>query len=57
VIERRFGLNDQDLSTLEELARDLQVSRERIRQIQVEAQAELALELRERGVHKGNWLS
>jgi RNA polymerase nonessential primary-like sigma factor len=57
VIERRFGLNDQDLSTLEELARDLQVSRERIRQIQVEAQAELAIELRERGVHKGNWLS
>jgi RNA polymerase nonessential primary-like sigma factor len=45
------------LSTLEELARDLQVSRERIRQIQVEAQAELALGLRERGVHKGNWLS
>jgi len=56
VIERRFGLNDQDMATLEELARDLQVSRERIRQIQVEAQEGLALELREKGVHRENWL-
>ena len=57
VIERRYGLNDQDTSTLEELARDLQVSRERIRQIQVEAQQELAIDLMEKGVRKENWLS
>lgn len=56
VIERRYGLNDQDLATLEELATDLQVSRERIRQIQVEAQQELALELKGKGVHRENWL-
>ena len=55
VIERRFGLNDHDLSTLEELAKDLQVSRERIRQIQVEAQEVLASELREKGVIRENW--
>jgi RNA polymerase nonessential primary-like sigma factor len=57
VIERRFGLNNQDLATLEELARDLKVSRERIRQIQVEAQEELARGLRQRGVHQASWLS
>lgn len=56
VIERRFGLNNQDLATLEELARDLKVSRERIRQIQVEAQEELARGLRQRGVHQAGWL-
>jgi RNA polymerase nonessential primary-like sigma factor len=57
VIERRFGLNDQDTATLEELATDLQVSRERIRQIQVEAQEELSIDLMEKGVRKENWLS
>ena len=57
VIERRFGLNDQDMATLEELARDLHVSRERIRQIQVEAQEGLALELKAKGVNRENWLS
>ncbi len=55
VIERRFGLNNQDMATLEELARDLQVTRERVRQIQVEAQEVLANQLRARGVHKENW--
>ena len=57
VIERRFGLNNQDVATLEELARDLKVTRERVRQIQVEAQKELAVGLREKGVFKENWLS
>ena len=51
VIERRFGLNNQDMATLEELAKDLQVTRERVRQIQVEAQKELAIGLREKGVY------
>jgi RNA polymerase nonessential primary-like sigma factor len=55
VIERRFGLNNQDLATLEELASELQVTRERVRQIQVEAQEILASRLREKGVHKENW--
>lgn len=56
VVERRFGLNDQGLATLEELAGDLQVSRERVRQIQVEAQEKLVIGLREKGIYKGNWL-
>jgi RNA polymerase nonessential primary-like sigma factor len=56
VIERRFGLNNQDLATLDELAKDLHVSRERVRQIQVEAQHELAVGLGKRGVSRDNWL-
>jgi len=56
VIERRFGLNNQEMATLEELAKDLKVTRERVRQIQVEAQKELAIGLREKGVFKENWL-
>jgi RNA polymerase nonessential primary-like sigma factor len=55
VIERRFGLNNQDMATLEELAKDLQVTRERVRQIQVEAQEVLASRLKEKGVLKENW--
>src|SRR5574340_222132 len=55
VIERRFGLNNHETATLEELARELQVTRERVRQIQVEAQEVLANRLREKGVHKENW--
>ncbi|MGB9129676.1 MAG: sigma-70 family RNA polymerase sigma factor [Thiobacillus sp.] len=57
VIERRFGLNDHETATLEELARDLQVSRERIRQIQVEAQEGLVIELKAKGVSRESWLS
>lgn len=55
VIERRFGLNDRDTATLEELARELQVTRERVRQIQVEAQEALASQLRARGIMRENW--
>ena len=37
VIERRYGLNGRDVATLEELAGELGVTRERVRQIQAEA--------------------
>ena len=37
VIERRFGLNGQSVMTLEKLARELGITRERVRQIQREA--------------------
>jgi RNA polymerase nonessential primary-like sigma factor len=41
VIEHRFGLNNRQELTLEDLANDLKVTRERVRQIQVDALAEL----------------
>jgi RNA polymerase nonessential primary-like sigma factor len=37
VVERRFGLNGQDITTLDRLAGELGVTRERVRQIQMEA--------------------
>lgn len=52
VIERRFGLNNCEACTLEELALELQVTRERVRQIQMEALRILRQMLRRRGVSK-----
>lgn len=52
VIERRFGLNGQDVATLEELAEHLGVTRERVRQIQLEALHTLRLILRRKGLSK-----
>ncbi len=37
VVERRFGLNSREVSTLEEVGNELGVTRERVRQIQMEA--------------------
>lgn len=37
VVERRFGLNGRDVATLEEVGNELGVTRERVRQIQMEA--------------------
>ena len=37
VVESRFGINGQDTATLEEVGEDIGVTRERVRQIQVEA--------------------
>jgi len=37
VIERRYGLNGADLATLDNIATDLELTRERVRQIQMEA--------------------
>lgn len=56
VVERRFGLNNHDTATLKELAQDLEVSRERVRQILLEAQEKLAIWLSEKGVQKEDWL-
>lgn len=56
VIERRFGLNAQDVATLEELAEHLGVTRERVRQIQLEALHTLRRILRRRGLSKDGLL-
>ena len=37
VVERRFGLHGRDVATLEEIGNELGVTRERVRQIQIEA--------------------
>jgi RNA polymerase nonessential primary-like sigma factor len=52
VIERRFGLNGFEACTLEDLALELKVTRERVRQIQMESLRMLRQMLRRRGVDK-----
>ena len=52
VIERRFGLNGYDISTLEQVAEDMGITRERVRQIQIEALQSLRRILRRYGVSK-----
>jgi RNA polymerase nonessential primary-like sigma factor len=52
VIERRFGLNNQEVCTLEELAGQMELTRERVRQIQLEALGQLRRILRLRGLSK-----
>jgi RNA polymerase nonessential primary-like sigma factor len=53
VIERRFGLNGQTAMTLNTLADELGLTRERIRQIQVEALESLRALLGRLGVQEG----
>jgi RNA polymerase nonessential primary-like sigma factor len=52
VIERRYGLNGSEVATLEELARELSVTRERVRQIQSEALEKLRARLRVHGLSR-----
>ncbi len=52
VIERRFGLSSQEVCTLEELAGQLGLTRERVRQIQLEALGQLRRILRRHGLSK-----
>jgi RNA polymerase nonessential primary-like sigma factor len=52
VIERRYGLNGQETQTLEELAAHLEITRERVRQIQLEALAALRRLLKREGVSR-----
>ena len=57
VIERRYGLNGYDVCTLEDLASHLQLTRERVRQIQIEALESLRRLLRRHGVSRDILLS
>jgi RNA polymerase nonessential primary-like sigma factor len=52
VIERRYGLNNREVATFDELARELSVTRERVRQIQAEALDKLRARLKRRGIDK-----
>jgi len=52
VIERRFGLNGRELHTLEQLASTLDLTRERVRQIQLESLAQLRNILGRHGLSK-----
>ena len=56
VIARRFGLNNHDIATLEQIAEDLNLSRERVRQIQAEALVQLRKTLRRVGMDKAGLL-
>jgi RNA polymerase nonessential primary-like sigma factor len=49
VVERRFGLNNREIATLEEVGADIGVTRERVRQIQVEALKRLRVLLEKNG--------
>ncbi|WP_018410122.1 RNA polymerase sigma factor RpoS [Methyloversatilis thermotolerans] len=52
VIEHRYGINGCEIATLEELAERLGLTRERVRQIQLEALAQLRKILRRAGVSR-----
>ncbi|NTV10541.1 MAG: RNA polymerase sigma factor RpoS [Zoogloea sp.] len=52
VIRHRYGLDDCEVQTLEELADQLGLTRERVRQIQLEALGQLRRIIKRRGVSK-----
>jgi RNA polymerase nonessential primary-like sigma factor len=52
VIEYRYGLNGCDICTLEQLADYMNLTRERVRQIQIEALHSLRRILKRKGVSK-----
>ncbi|GAB2180431.1 RNA polymerase sigma factor RpoS [Denitratisoma sp. agr-D3] len=52
VLERRYGLNGHDVETLEVIAADLGVTRERVRQIQMEGLKALRRQLAKEGVQR-----
>ena len=56
VIERRYGLNGLEVATLESIAADLGLTRERVRQIQLEALQKLRKIIRRGGVTRESLL-
>ena len=54
VLERRYGLNGCEVATLEEVAEDLELTRERVRQIQIEALDQLRRAIKRGGVTRDN---
>ena len=53
VILRRYGLDNQESATLEEVAKELNLSKERVRQIQQDALVKLKKYLHSHGLDKG----
>lgn len=56
VLERRYGLGGAEISTLEDVAADLNLTRERVRQIQIEAIDQLRRVIKRGGVTRDNLL-
>jgi len=56
VLERRYGLNGCEVFTLEQIANDLELTRERVRQIQIESLKKLRIYLSRHGVTKDGFL-
>jgi RNA polymerase nonessential primary-like sigma factor len=54
VLERRYGLNGAEIGTLEEVAAELKLTRERVRQIQIEALDQLRWIIKRGGVTREN---
>lgn len=54
VLERRYGLGGAEISTLEEVAEELNLTRERVRQIQIEALDQLRRVIKRGGVARDN---
>ncbi len=54
VVERRFGLHGREIATLEQVGNELGVTRERVRQIQIEALRRLR-DILEREGFSGDW--
>jgi len=52
VVEKRYGLSGSEIHTLEQLALDLHLTRERVRQIQLEALSSLRRILRRSGINR-----
>ena len=56
VLERRYGLGGAEVSTLEEVAEELNLTRERVRQIQIEALDQLRRLIKRGGVTRESLL-
>ncbi len=56
VLARRYGLGGEEISTLEEIAADLGLTRERVRQIQIEALDQLRRVIKRGGVTRDSLL-
>ena len=56
VLERRYGLGGAEIATLEEIAADLELTRERVRQIQIEALDQLRRAIKRGGVTRDTLL-